>query len=98
MANCYIFVVPLGETNLEFYRDIYSGQDVNALFGSTHTRRRRDGTEPGGTYVVHRKPPPPRPPPPNPKHLPSPPREDGPNSEWVCTMCTFLNVINTVYP
>ncbi|OXA50436.1 Leucine-rich repeat, immunoglobulin-like domain and transmembrane domain-containing protein 3 [Folsomia candida] len=88
--------VPLGETNLEFYRDIYSGQDINALFGSTQSRRRRQGVEPGGQYVS-RKPPPPRPPPPNPKHLPSPPREEGPNSEWhpdlvKCEQCDMQRV------
>jgi len=79
--------VPLGETSEEFYRDIYPGQDVNALFGSTNSSRQRWK---GGQYSISRKPPP-RPPPPNPKLIPSPQLESGPNSEWMCSVCTFLN-------
>lgn len=78
------FLVPLGELNPEFYRDINPGQDANALFSTPPTTRKPatvSGRRPTGSRM-NSSAPPPRPPPP--RYLPIP-KIDSPTGEWVST-------------
>ncbi|CAG7704879.1 unnamed protein product [Allacma fusca] len=72
--------IPLGETSEEFYRDIYPGQDANALVRNSSER---------GRWSSGRGKPPPRPPPP--RILALPRQKENQSGEWCCSMCTFRN-------
>lgn len=105
-TDIFLLLVPLGETNEEFYKDINTGQDTQALFTSVsesiNNRNRHQSSTSAHSSTSMKTDPHnhrrnesgfriPPPRPPPPKFLPLAPKSETPFGEWYCTLCTFLN-------
>ncbi|GLG94320.1 Uncharacterized protein GBIM_01552 [Gryllus bimaculatus] len=82
--------LPLGETDEEFYQNIYTGQQGSVAAHSQrvpprHRKLAKDNGDVAASELPHQSPrqPPPRPPPPE--------RDPREGQSWTCTECTFRN-------